>query len=325
MFQLPIPARSSRLKRRVGTLTSSVANTETMDIDDTAETKKEPPLKKFKALFDASYPDSIPELQNNEWNPSESQNFTPTISQTQSSITLGTGASSGDLRLGVVAEEEEESPIARNEERGAKRKLRSDAMDGGDELNEAIGNLDMPGPAKRRAIETTNGTAPNNGENYKASHTPSGSERPKLPLSQSGATAGKPDVDLAFLKAVASTKKGKKTEDSFDREFNKLKISKPDIRHENQEEEWAVLDDFEQDRGIRGNFMVVLEMNIHAKSARQQNEARREWRERPNFKKFKKVDIFIQIQTYCLTPLCIFKETPHKHKNKSGSCYSRRK
>ena len=37
------------------------------------------------------------------------------------------------------------------------------------------------------------------------------------------------DTDAAFLQALASTKRGKRREDDFDREFNNLRISKPEI------------------------------------------------------------------------------------------------
>ena len=98
------------------------------------------------------------------------------------------------------------------------------------------------------------------------------------------------DVDTAFLKAVSSTKKGKKKEDDFDRDFNNLKISRPEFEH--QEEEWNVVDDFGNDIGIRGNFMVVLEMDVSTSGNRSQNrpnQVQSEWRGLLNFKKFKKV------------------------------------
>lgn len=114
------------------------------------------------------------------------------------------------------------------------------------------------------------------------------------PYDRSGAEPGKPDRDEAFLKAVASTKRGKKQEDPFDREFNNLRISKPDLQSERASEDWAVLADFGDDSGLRGNFMVVVEMEV----SRRQNSrrdaikttgSRSDWEGRPDFKKFKKV------------------------------------
>ena len=111
----------------------------------------------------------------------------------------------------------------------------------------------------------------------------------------SGAAAGKPDTDNEFLKAIASTKRGKKTEDVFDREFNKLKISKPEVEKRDPEEEWAVLAEFGDDSGLRGNFMTVVEMDVFRRDGRgQAREPLREWDGKPNYKKFKKVcDVWV--------------------------------
>ncbi|KAI0776848.1 hypothetical protein BD413DRAFT_610439 [Trametes elegans] len=107
-----------------------------------------------------------------------------------------------------------------------------------------------------------------------------------------GAEPGKPDKDAAFLKAVASTKRGKKTEDMFDREFNNLRISKPDLAQQKMNDEWSVLEEFGDDGDVRGNFMVVVEMPVLRKGAGREHlrrgEGRLEWQGRPDFKKFKR-------------------------------------
>ena len=107
--------------------------------------------------------------------------------------------------------------------------------------------------------------------------------------------AGEPDRDDAFLKAVATTKRGKKTEDSFDREFNNLRISKPDLERGREDEEWKVLEDFGDDGDMRGNFMVVVEMPLYrdpgagSREHLRRGEGRMEWQGRPDFKKFRRV------------------------------------
>ena len=104
-------------------------------------------------------------------------------------------------------------------------------------------------------------------------------------------------------------KRGKKHEDDFDREFNQLRITKPKKADtaaaaaagpatkgipEVVAAPWDAIDDF-GDVGIRGNFMVVVEMDIQRGSAkpapltRTDNVAHPEWTGRPNFKKFKTV------------------------------------
>jgi hypothetical protein len=121
-----------------------------------------------------------------------------------------------------------------------------------------------------------------------------------------GAPVGKPDTDAEFLKAVASTKKGKRTEDAFDREFNNLRISKPipedaERQQRDDDEEWRKFTDFGDDAGLRGNFMVVMEMNVYRSDEQgssaparmgtglRNKELPEGWRDKPNFKKFKKV------------------------------------
>ena len=262
---------------------------------------QEPPLKKFKALFDASHPDrhSVQDTQSGmdySGGALDSQVLHQSETQTQSGATSGSGMNVEGARLDPVAEEEEESGMTWTQDRGTKRKSRDDDGESGAEAAGLNGSGEGAlGPTiKRRAMGDV-GAVYHNSRNNGTS--PVSLSKPlsaplKRPASKSGAAPGKPDTDAAFLKAVASTKRGKKTEDEFDREFNKLKISKPDVHHEEQEKEWAVLDNFEQDRGIRGNFMMVLEMDVYSRKNgghTRDNEARQEWQDQPNFKKFKKV------------------------------------
>jgi len=238
-------------------------------------TPAEPALKKFKALFEASNPVESEPYDFTASLPNGSQ----TQSQSQSEIIRRGRAlgSVGASTLSILREEEEETPTL--DAHGSKRKLsigNKDAMD----VDSAAGPV-----AKRRAVENANAITRTN-------------DVPKVggnkPVSTQGAPIGKPDTDAAFLKAIASTKRGKKTEDAFDREFNKLKISKPDLDRPDPEEEWKVLADFGDDSGLRGNFMVVVEMDVYKKddSARNSRSTNPEWNGKPNFKKFKKVSVF---------------------------------
>ena len=59
-------------------------------------------------------------------------------------------------------------------------------------------------------------------------------------------------------------------------------------------EDWSVLDDFGDDINLRGNFMVVVEMEVFRKEDSARNVmrtagGRADWEGRPDFKKFKKV------------------------------------
>lgn len=288
----PTPARSSRLKRRVGGAASEIQNTLDPDTFSSGigETIGEPPLKRFKALFEASNPDQQPGAGSFDMLQS-SQSQTQTQSQTQSK-TIRSSRGETHSSLGVLREEEEESqsieaPHAAAQ-RGTKRDL--DSVDGEEEMGHAAASSQPA--AKKMAVENVNAvekaTAAAVG---RAPSKPPSTVKPSK-QTKTGAPAGKPDTDAAFLKAIASTKRGKKTEDAFDREFNNLKISKPDFEHEEQEKEWNVLADFGDDSGIRGNFMVVMEMEVFRKDdgsrARSGQAVNIDWEAKPNFKKYKK-------------------------------------
>ncbi|KAF9554237.1 hypothetical protein CPC08DRAFT_195855 [Agrocybe pediades] len=261
---VPAPGRP-KLKRRFGVDNPPVPLPhERATLTQIPATPEEPALKKFKALFDASNPVDSPPFEYGTQTEPES------VPQSMRPRRL---ESVGASTLSILREEEEETTQTL-ESNQAKRKLSSmedDAMDV-DEDSSATSN-------KKRAVENVNAV------------TRTG-EVPKVekPPTTQGAPVGKPDTDKAFLKAVASTKRGKKTEDIFDREFNNLKISKPDLDRRDPEEEWKVLADFGDDSNLRGNFMVVVEMDVYKKennipAIRSTNI---EWNGRPNFKKFKK-------------------------------------
>jgi hypothetical protein len=242
----PTVPRSSRLKRRAGT---AGLNTLTQTPDRPDPVGVEPPLKKFKALFEESDPDRMSQAASNTCMETDAH-FSPAECLPPDE-THGRPALSG---LGVIEEEESSMSVQTNlNPRGVKRKPDSPEDDGADEMAPEGGRT-----VKRRVVDNTAG---------QPSQPPrSSSVVPVAPTSQiqshktPDSSFRQPDVDNKFLKAIASMKKGKKNEDSFDREFNNLRISKPDLKDNDREKEWSVLADFGDERNIRGNFMVVVEM-----------------------------------------------------------------
>ena len=264
------------------------------------DTISEPPLKKFKALFDASNPERMDieslALTDGMLIASSTQTQTQSETQTRSSRTLR----SGKEALAILQEEEEESQIGDNNfnpiaPRTLKRRLESvdEESETGAAGHEASGNAFTSN--KKRAVENTNAVERSKGL-LKPSSTRATSKPPSSAIpaktDKPGAAPGKPDTDDAFLRAIASTKRGKKAEDKLDREFNNLKISKPELEPHEPEEEWAVLADFGDDTGLRGNFMVVVDLDVYKKDKDSQNSTiNHAWAGKPNFKKFKKVFI----------------------------------
>ncbi|KAI0631610.1 hypothetical protein C8Q77DRAFT_1272588 [Trametes polyzona] len=251
--------------------------------------------------------------------PSAGDSMTRTTGTTGLS-TIRSAAEGSGPRLAALMEEEEESTLAtsargsetQTQSRGTKRK--SQEVDG-DEDGEMQDGEDAPPRSKRRVGDEVSQVSPAQpqarskplsqivtrvdmaNEPVHVMEKPASKKTAAANGSRTGAAPGEPDKDHAFLKAVASTKRGKKTEDTFDREFNNLRISKPELDRvrESESEKWAVLDDFGDDGDVRGNFMVVVEMPVFRESGNgggrdhlRRGEGRLEWQGRPDFKKFRR-------------------------------------
>ncbi|KAK1230593.1 hypothetical protein PQX77_006330 [Marasmius sp. AFHP31] len=251
--------------------------------------------KKYRSLFEESGPakdttSSLSDLMNSA------------VEETQLSQTMARSKSKPVTQataLDAVPEEMEMSETQTTgstlnpSNSGRKRKAvaeEDEEMDGVEQAlapsgtNSQTGSA-RPPPSKRLAVENVN-SVDRTQESMPTSAKPPSTLKSG---SASGAEPGKPDTDEAFLKAVASTKRGKKNEDEFDREFNKLKISKPELAQEDQEDrQWAVLEDFGDDSNIRGNFMMIVEFDAPRHRVRAPQERNPEWDGKPNFKKFKK-------------------------------------
>lgn len=234
------------------------------------------------------------------------------------------GAASGTL--GAVAEEEEESTMSgavvttQSQARGTKRKIQDDDV----EMDED----DVPPKSRRRTGEEAQAEpeAQTQAETGAQVQKPMSKIVTRVDMAQShvhvkskpvskkaqaqdakNTKAGEPDRDDAFLKAVASKKRGKKAEDTFDREFNNLRISKPDLEREREDEAFKVLEEFGDDGDVRGNFMVVVEVPLFREPGDKEREhlrrgeGRLEWQGKPDFKKFKRVSSCVASLDYVLT------------------------
>jgi len=299
--------RNPKLKRRTATQLKEGSQKNLYDLSfDGPIEEEEPPLKKFKKMFEDSDPDRLV----------NSQTQGPEV-RTLSSI--------------VELAYEERTEAVQSAMRGMslkKRKRTSDDMDAASEDDEmrpctrassrspSVG----PPPSKRRTLaqmqnagslncipevsESQVAASSSNGGQPQQPHALASPSQAK-PIKKKKKNAGtaiqaQPDRDENFLQALATTKKGKKKEDQYDRDFNELRVAKPTQAHlkaavavEEDLEAWNAI---EKDMDIRGNFMVVMQ-EIEPRVPREPEEVgmsragRLEWTGRPDFKKFKRVSV----------------------------------
>lgn len=302
------------LKRKFGpsAAKSQVLPTQSSIFDSSLlKEEAEPPLKKYKSLFDETDPDKIAQSGMEEYKNMFSQ--LPSVDEEESGL-AGHGAAK-PTPLAALREEEEET--TQSQMRAKPQALKRKSRDDEDEDVEMEDAEDARQP-KRRALDKDKAPETTSDKSSDATTKKPASKSAQKPMSKAatksqlaksqaaksqdhtnkgtGAAPGQPDTDEAFLRAVASTKRGKKLEDEFDREFNNLKISKPDLEMEAEREEWALLEQFGDDSNMRGNFMVIIEMDVYKKEQTPLDPmrvtgTRMDWEGRPNFKKFKHVCI----------------------------------
>ena len=252
-------------------------------IDELGAPSVEPPLKKFKALFEESDPDRL--VSNL---PSESLDVTQE-SHPQPSPMQTDGSLCQERHLRVDGDEGSQSHTV-VESRGTKRRAGTEDVDDSPGTPIPAEHESSARPLKRRMVERAPGSTTEAHSQASQSH--------------GGANFGKPDTDKMFLTALASMKKGKKNEDSFDREFNNLRISKPDIEQEVIEQEWDLLDGLDDEHDVRGNFMLVMELDVRGKGGPAGRGTLRtgriDWEGKPDFKKFRRVCFFLYLAIFWL-------------------------
>ena len=276
---LLLPRTSRPLKRRAGT---AAPESVLQSIDELGTPSVEPPLKKFKALFEESDPDRL------AFGPLSESLDTIQESHPQP-LSMPVDGSLGQESHPLVVEVDEASqhhPIV--ESRGTKRRAGSESVEDGLGSSTSVEHENPARPLKRRVVERAPKSAVVDHSQSSQTH--------------GGAKFGEPDTDKQFLTALASVKKGRKNEDSFDREFNNLRISKPSLEREVKGQEWDLLDGLDDEHNVRGNFMFVVELDVHKKGGSAGNGTLRtgriDWEGKPDFKKFRKVCLFFVLSGY---------------------------
>ena len=232
----------------------------------------EPPLKRFKALFEESDPDRLP--------PRFLSKSLNTIQEShpQSSSMVTNNSPGQEEHLHVFEGDEASQRHTIVEPRGTKRRATAEDMESDPLFSTSMEQENAARPLKRRMTEGASG----------------GVTKANPPQSQTqGAKIGEPDTDKRFLTALATMRRGKRSEDSFDREFNDLRISKPDLEQEATQQGWDLLEGLDDEHNVRGNFMLVVELEVHDKDGTTGMGALRtgriDWEGKPDFKKFRKV------------------------------------
>ena len=241
-------------------------------INELGPSSVEPPLKKFKALFEESDPDRLTLSL-----PSDSLDIT----QESQLLSLQTDNSSVQEKRRRITEGGEGYTAVGN--RGTKRRVGTEDAGDGPSPSDSMEQENSTRPLKRRVVEVTSrSTAETNSQHSQTN---------------GGTKLSEPDTDKRFLTALASMKRGKRSEDSFDREFNDLRISKPDIEQGVIEQEWDLLDGLDDEHNVRGNFMLVVELEVRKKGGAAGTGTTRtgriDWEGKPDFKKFRKVLPFL--------------------------------
>lgn len=235
----------------------------------------EPPLKKFKALFEESDPDRFSlGLPSERLDVVEESRPQPSPMQID-----GSPGQEGHLCNAGAGEESQNHAVTVS--LGTKRRI------GTEDIHENLTSTptehdDSSRSLKHHVVEKSLRSIAEVHSQTSQTH--------------GGANFGEPDTDKQFLTALASMKKGKKNEDSFDREFNNLRISKPDIEREVMEQEWDLLDGLDDEHNVRGNFMLVVELDDYKKGGSVEKgmlrTGRIDWEGKPDFKKFRRVCLF---------------------------------
>ncbi|KAL5514111.1 hypothetical protein ACEPAG_2872 [Sanghuangporus baumii] len=266
--------RSSRLKKRARAdkdYNPILASLEEEIAAVTTPAAAQPPLKRFKALFDETDPDRVAFQMTNGGSGGilDSQIFSQASGENSDQQNAN-----APLRPPLVAIPEEEEGSQSLPVYSATTRENAE-MD-----------IDSVAPQTQSHVKPT--SKANGLTSQVQTQAFDSTQTHKRTGSRVGAAPGQHDTDAAFLQALASTKKGKRREDDFDREFNNLRISKPEQESDAQAEDWKVLADFGDDSNIRGNFMVIVEMEVPEKRTESSREASVAPSKGPDFKKFRK-------------------------------------
>jgi hypothetical protein len=248
------------LKRRVGQ-ESATPSSKTAQVDD-RERRVEPPLKKYKRLFEANDPSRLPSEDNPSSEGGQSSRHPPHL----------------DDGLVPILEHDTEQ-----------LSLETDG--------------DGPGDGKWPTCEYD--PEPNNGQNREAGSCLAVKMRNVETIAEGEAVEilspkkkarevllRQPDIDETFLKALAAARKEREGKQPHDREFDVPSIPGL-LSQDGPAQDFYALKSLGDEHNIRGNFMVVVEMDVAKRESATYCNTSSPLNSKANFKKFQKVgDLF---------------------------------
>ncbi|OCF42159.1 hypothetical protein I317_04010 [Kwoniella heveanensis CBS 569] len=287
------PGRSSRLKRRAGGTTPSLIQ----EIADTSinlekDIKAEERAADIRSLYE--------QTKSGSFAPSHHVSKRPRLATVDSEESGGSASTRARQDDAMDVDESEESATgivgrstrskrATSTERmpppaqPSRRRIRSPSAEEDEEEEEVVESR-------------TAGKAPPRWHGTEAEHaSPSKSAALKhKSQSQAARSSGGPSKDEAFLQAISKSAKSRKAIDELDREFNQLRIPKPNgatavVRANEWESnvpDYALLNDADDE--LRGNFIQIIRRDMFRKDLGKDKQSERVDDGRPNFKKFKK-------------------------------------
>nr|XP_018266236.1 uncharacterized protein I303_00211 [Kwoniella dejecticola CBS 10117]OBR88394.1 hypothetical protein I303_00211 [Kwoniella dejecticola CBS 10117] len=262
-------ARPSRLKRRAGGAQPSL-------IEEIADTS----INLEQSIKDEETAANIRQL----YEQTKTGTFAPSIAKRPRTTQRGSGDS-------------ESASLAQSTPRDSQMDVDepvSGAGSGSRSKRAVSPNGAMPPPAQRRRTRSPSEQLEEVEKGAKAEYR-SPMKSKSQAKTQTGVTTR--DKDEAFLQAIKKSTKARAAIDELDKEFNQLRIPKPNGKSAVvKANEWnasipdyAILNDFDED--MRGNFIQIVRKDLFRKDKAGEKEVPRVDDGRPNFKKFKKKNI----------------------------------
>ncbi|WVQ94224.1 hypothetical protein IAU59_001302 [Kwoniella sp. CBS 9459] len=285
------PGRSSRLKRRVGGITPSLIE----EIADTSinlenDIKAEERAADIRSLYE--------QTKSGSFAPAHHISKRPRLATVDSEESGGSSVNRMRQEDAMDVDESVESTAGAGRSSRSKRATSTSRMPPPAQPSRRIRSPSAEEEEEEAVEHRSAARVIPKWHNTKAEQSSPVKASSKSHKSQTQASRGSgPTKDEAFLQAIRTSTKARKAIDELDREFNQLRIPKPNgasaVVRANEWEasipDYALLNKADDD--LRGNFIRIIRKDMFRKDLGHDKQAERVNDGRPNFKKFKKKDV----------------------------------